>query len=54
MKTVTINNVTIGQGLPLVFIAGPCVIESYESCMRLAEKLKALFLAKGAPFIFKA
>ena len=54
MKTVTINNVSIGQGLPLVFIAGPCVIESYEGCMRLAEKLKALFLAKGAPFIFKA
>ena len=54
MKTVTINNVSIGQGLPLVFIAGPCVIESYEGCMRLAEKLKNLFHAKGAPFIFKA
>ena len=54
MKTVTINNVSIAQGLPLVFIAGPCVIESYEGCMRLAEKLKTLFLAKGAPFIFKA
>jgi len=54
MKTVTINNISIGQGLPLVFIAGPCVIESYDACMRLAEKLKALFIAKGAPFIFKA
>lgn len=54
MKTVTINNVSIGQGHPLVFIAGPCVIESYEGCMRLAEKLKNLFLAKGTPFIFKA
>ncbi len=54
MKTVTINNISIGQGLPLVFIAGPCVIESYDACMRLAEKLKTLFLAKGAPFIFKA
>ncbi|HJW86770.1 MAG TPA: 3-deoxy-8-phosphooctulonate synthase [Candidatus Brocadiaceae bacterium] len=54
MKTVTINNVSIGQGLPLVFIAGPCVIESYEGCMQLAEKLKNLFLAKGTPFIFKA
>jgi len=54
MSTVTINNVSIGQGLPLVFIAGPCVIESYEGCMRLAEKLKTLFRAKGAPFIFKA
>ncbi len=54
MKTVTINNISIGQGLPLVFIAGPCVIESYEGCMRLAEKLKTLFYAKGAPFIFKA
>lgn len=54
MKTVTINNVSIAQGLPLVFIAGPCVIESYEGCMRLAEKLTALFHAKGSPFIFKA
>lgn len=54
MKTVTINNVSLCQGLPLVFIAGPCVIESYEGCMRLAEKLTTLFHAKGAPFIFKA
>lgn len=54
MMTVTINKVSIGRGLPLVFIAGPCVIESYDGCMRLAEKLKTLFLAKGAPFIFKA
>ncbi|WKZ20777.1 MAG: 3-deoxy-8-phosphooctulonate synthase [Candidatus Brocadiaceae baterium WH-1] len=48
------KNLLIGQGHPLVFIAGPCVIEDSESCLRLAEQLKILFTTKKIPFIFKA
>lgn len=51
---VNVRNFSIGWGQPLVFIAGPCVIESYENCLKLAEKLKNIFQAKKIPFIFKA
>ncbi len=51
---VNIGNYSIGRGQPLAFIAGPCVIETHESCLKLAEKLKNIFHEKKAPFIFKA
>lgn len=51
---VTVRDFSIGRGQPLAFIAGPCVIESYESCLKLAEKLKNIFQARKIPFIFKA
>lgn len=53
-KNVNIKNCSIGRGQPLVFIAGPCVIESHESCLKLADTLKNIFQAKKIPFIFKA
>lgn len=54
VKMVNVRNYSIGRGQPLVFIAGPCVIESHDNCLKLAEKLKNIFLAKRIPFIFKA
>lgn len=51
---VNIRNFFIGQGQSLAFIAGPCVIETHESCLKLAEKLKDIFQAKKIPFVFKA
>jgi len=53
-KLVNIKNISVGKGYPLVFIAGPCVIESYESCLKLAEKLKIIFESQKVSFIFKA
>ena len=53
-KLVNIKNISVGKGCPLVFIAGPCVIESYESCLELAEKLKIIFESQKVSFIFKA
>ncbi|MBM4064711.1 MAG: 3-deoxy-8-phosphooctulonate synthase [Planctomycetes bacterium] len=54
VKIVNVGNLAIGQRLPLAFIAGPCVIESHEGCLKLAEKLKTIFQTKKIPFIFKA
>ncbi len=54
VKIVNVRNLAIGQRRPLAFIAGPCVIESHESCLKLADKLKTIFQAKKLPFIFKA
>ncbi|MCF6149979.1 MAG: 3-deoxy-8-phosphooctulonate synthase [Candidatus Kuenenia sp.] len=52
-NTIQLNDFSIG-GTELFFIAGPCIIESEESCLRLAEALKNIFQENNVPFIFKA
>ena len=46
--------VAVGSGLPLAFIAGPCVIESPEHVMHMAALLKSIAAELGAPLVFKA
>jgi 2-dehydro-3-deoxyphosphooctonate aldolase (KDO 8-P synthase) len=41
-------------GPELVIIAGPCVIESYESCLRHATRLAEIARAAKLPLIFKS
>lgn len=53
-RTATIGNVICGTGQKLMLIAGPCVIESRELTLRIAERLKVIALAEGLPLIFKA
>ena len=53
-EPVTIGNVVCGSGQPLVWIAGPCVIESHELTLRIAETLRGLADRLGLPLIFKA
>jgi 2-dehydro-3-deoxyphosphooctonate aldolase (KDO 8-P synthase) len=53
-KTVKIKEVKIGAGNRLVLIAGPCVIESRENCLRTAKQLKAITARLKVPFIFKS
>jgi 2-dehydro-3-deoxyphosphooctonate aldolase (KDO 8-P synthase) len=53
-NTVTINNVVMGGGNPLVFIAGPCVIETEESTLNAAYRLKEISESLGVPLIFKS
>jgi len=48
-----IGDVRIGSG-KLFLIAGPCVIESEEHAIRMAEIIKGVTKALGLPFIFKA
>ena len=38
----------------LFLIAGPCVIESEELCLRIARSLKTTCARLGVPFVFKA
>jgi 2-dehydro-3-deoxyphosphooctonate aldolase (KDO 8-P synthase) len=40
-------------GSRLVLIAGPCVIESEDSCLRHAERLTVIARAAGVPLVFK-
>jgi 2-dehydro-3-deoxyphosphooctonate aldolase (KDO 8-P synthase) len=44
----------VGAGHPLVFIAGPCVIESAEHALRMAALLKVMAADLGVPLLFKA
>jgi 2-dehydro-3-deoxyphosphooctonate aldolase (KDO 8-P synthase) len=48
------GDIVIGQGAPLVFISGPCVIEDYNTTFEIAAFLKEITLKLGVPFIFKA
>lgn len=47
------GSVEIGGHLP-VLIAGPCVIESQELVLRVAERLRDIARRHGLPFIFKS
>lgn len=54
MREIKLGNVRIGQRLPLVLIAGPCVIESEKLCLETAKKIKEISAGLGMPFIFKS
>jgi 2-dehydro-3-deoxyphosphooctonate aldolase (KDO 8-P synthase) len=48
-----LGNLVIGGG-PLFLIAGPCVIESEEHALKMAECISGVARALGIPYIFKA
>ena len=52
--TVRIGNIELGAGKPLVIIAGPCVIESWDVTYNTALALRDLSRQLGFPFIFKS
>ncbi|MBM3249386.1 MAG: 3-deoxy-8-phosphooctulonate synthase [Candidatus Omnitrophica bacterium] len=54
MMQVIVNNIRIGDGNPLVLIAGPCVIESEGLCLDTAKKIKLLCAKLNIPYIFKS
>ncbi|MDH4221965.1 MAG: 3-deoxy-8-phosphooctulonate synthase [candidate division Zixibacteria bacterium] len=53
-RIVKVNGLSIGQGFPLVLIAGPCVIESEKLVLKTAERIKKISDKLGIPFIFKS
>ena len=44
----------VGGGNPLLWIAGPCVIESRDHCLRVAERLKQVAEQFALPLVFKS
>jgi 2-dehydro-3-deoxyphosphooctonate aldolase (KDO 8-P synthase) len=52
--TFSVGKIKFGAGAPLFLIAGPCVIESEEHALMMAEKLGAVAAELGVPYIFKA
>jgi 2-dehydro-3-deoxyphosphooctonate aldolase (KDO 8-P synthase) len=53
-REILIGSVRIGGHQPLILIAGPCVIESEEHALMMAERLSCTASQAGVPFVFKA
>jgi len=49
-----IGNVVVGLDVPLFLMAGPCVIESEEGCLQIAERLVDISQSTRIGIIFKA
>lgn len=52
--SIQIGPYLVGKGAPLLLLSGPCVIESEEHTLYMAEKLVALTKQREVNFIFKA
>jgi 2-dehydro-3-deoxyphosphooctonate aldolase (KDO 8-P synthase) len=48
------NSVRLGDDLPFVLIAGPCVVESRDLIYETAERLKRISEELQIPFVFKS
>jgi len=53
-KVLSVGSVKIGEGQPLALIAGPCVIENLEHCLKVAKSLQEIAGRVGVGLIFKA
>ena len=53
-QPVTVGPWTVGTNHPLLFIAGPCVIEGRDFTLRVAETLKRTSDELRLPLVFKA
>jgi 2-dehydro-3-deoxyphosphooctonate aldolase (KDO 8-P synthase) len=51
---IKIGNVTMGNNLPLVLIAGPCQMESREHAFEMAQELTGIAKKLGMGFIYKS
>ena len=54
IERVQAGGLTLGRGAPLVLIAGPCVIESPEHPLFMAEKIAQIAARLNIPYVFKA
>jgi 2-dehydro-3-deoxyphosphooctonate aldolase (KDO 8-P synthase) len=52
--SIKIGKLTVGEGKPLVLIAGPCVIESEEIVFSTCGQIQEIASRLGYPFIFKS
>jgi 2-dehydro-3-deoxyphosphooctonate aldolase (KDO 8-P synthase) len=53
-KSFSIGHIEVGLEAPLFLMAGPCVIESEEGCLRIAERLVQISASTGVGIVFKA
>ena len=54
VQTRITDTLCIGEGCPLALIGGPCVIESEDFTLKMAEGIAAICQRLNMPFIFKS
>ena len=54
MTPVQIGSLAVGGGHPLLFIVGPCVIESAQHALEIASAIRDIARRASVPVIFKA
>jgi 2-dehydro-3-deoxyphosphooctonate aldolase (KDO 8-P synthase) len=54
VQPISVGPYTVGAGHPLLWICGPCVIESREHCLGVAQELKKLADAMKLNLVFKS
>ncbi len=54
MRKVSVGSVCVGNNLPFVLIAGPCVLESLSQTLEIADAIHQVCQRLGLRFIFKA
>jgi len=54
MNIVTVGDYKVGQGNPMLLMAGPCVLEGYERSLMIGQRAKAIADKLGMPYVFKA
>lgn len=52
--TVRIGSIEVGADQPMLIIAGPCVIESWDTIYNTAKAMKDLAVELGFSFVFKS
>ena len=53
-SVVSVGPYQVGPGHPLLWILGPCVIESRDHCLGVAERVTAIARQFALPVVFKA
>lgn len=54
MVKVNCGKYKVGDGEPLILLAGPCVIEGKDICFEIAERTKEICNKLGINYVFKA
>ena len=52
--TIKVGNINVGNKLPMILIAGPCVIESAALAQDVAGSIAEITKQLGIPFIYKS
>lgn len=53
MNIVTVGNYKVGQGCPMLLMAGPCVLEGYERSLMIGQRAKAIADKLGMPMFLR-
>lgn len=51
---VRLGKLSVGEGQPLLLIAGPCVVENKKSALRHAKKIQKIAASLNVPYIYKS